>query len=234
MKNANNVSNEELVERYKLTNDSDVLETLIENNKKLIYRIAIKHGNNKSFDLEDSFQDGAEGLINSIDDFDKTKGVKFITYAYPIIRSYIQKNDYSFDWRESLIFRTLAENQDKDHEEVWETVKKKVSRYKSKTILSKEFYNSVVSRKFIPIDVRTVNEKGQSMFLLDKYKTSSQDHSELYYDDALATLNFQQRNIADMLLNQETKRTIEKELNISRRALDKELKIIQAKVKERI
>ena len=67
---------------------NEITKLLIEN-EKLIYSIASKFTKYK--DKEDLFQAGCIGMIEAYKKFDKTKGTKFTTYAYPYIFGEINK-----------------------------------------------------------------------------------------------------------------------------------------------
>lgn len=70
-------------------------DKLVEGNIKLVLSV-IKKFNNRGVDLDDLFQVGAMGLIKAIDNFDFSHGVKFSTYAVPMIvgeiRRYLRDN----------------------------------------------------------------------------------------------------------------------------------------------
>lgn len=66
----------------------EITNLLIEN-ENLIYSIASKYTKYK--DKEDLFQAGCIGMIEAYKNFDRTKKVKFTTYAYPYIVGEISK-----------------------------------------------------------------------------------------------------------------------------------------------
>ena len=70
-------------------------DLIVEGNIKLVLSV-IKRFNNRGENLDDLFQVGAMGLIKAIDNFDFTHGVKFSTYAVPMIigeiRRYLRDN----------------------------------------------------------------------------------------------------------------------------------------------
>lgn len=65
------------------------IETIINNNKGLIYSIASTFKNYKS--TEDLYQAGCLGLINAYKNFDISRDCKFTTYAYPYIFGEMRK-----------------------------------------------------------------------------------------------------------------------------------------------
>lgn len=70
--------------------DRDALETLVEDNKGLIWSI-IKRFANRGHEIEDLFQIGSIGLIKAIKKFDLSFNVKFSTYAVPMIIGEIKR-----------------------------------------------------------------------------------------------------------------------------------------------
>ena len=69
------------------------LETLIENNKKMIYKLANSFSSNN---IDDLYQVGVIGLINAYNNYNKDYNVKFSTYSYTYIlgemKKYIREN----------------------------------------------------------------------------------------------------------------------------------------------
>lgn len=79
-------------ELFMLTADKDLKarEILIESNFGLVKNIARRYSGRGVAD-EDLFQIGVIGLIKAIDRFDRSYGVKFSTYAVPVISGEIKK-----------------------------------------------------------------------------------------------------------------------------------------------
>lgn len=76
--------------------DKDARETFIQGNLRLVLSI-IQRFNSSSENLDDLFQIGCIGLIKALDNFNRTLGVKFSTYAVPMIigeiRRYLRDNN---------------------------------------------------------------------------------------------------------------------------------------------
>ena len=70
--------------------DKVAKEQLVEENIGLVWSL-VKRFVNRGYDLEDLFQIGSIGLIKSIDKFDTSFGVKFSTYAVPMILGEIKR-----------------------------------------------------------------------------------------------------------------------------------------------
>ncbi len=86
---------EELFKRIK-EGDQEARETYIKGNLRLVLSV-IKRFSGNAENADDLFQIGCIGLIKSIDNFDPTMGVKFSTYAVPMIigeiRRYLRDNN---------------------------------------------------------------------------------------------------------------------------------------------
>lgn len=86
---------EELFKRIK-QGDAEARETYIKGNLRLVLSV-IKRFSGNHENVDDLFQIGCIGLIKSIDNFDSTLGVKFSTYAVPMIigeiRRYLRDNN---------------------------------------------------------------------------------------------------------------------------------------------
>lgn len=91
------IPSSEVMELIKKSQSGDRLarDYLVEGNIKLILSV-IKKFNNRGENLDDLFQVGSIGLLKAIDNFDFTHGVKFSTYAVPMIigeiRRYLRDN----------------------------------------------------------------------------------------------------------------------------------------------
>ncbi len=76
--------------------DTDAREAYIKGNLRLVLSV-IKRFSNHHENIDDLFQIGCIGLIKSIDNFDSDLGVKFSTYAVPMIlgevRRYLRDNN---------------------------------------------------------------------------------------------------------------------------------------------
>ena len=80
---------EELFKKIK-AGDAAARETYIKGNLRLVLSV-IKRFSGNNENVDDLFQIGCIGLIKSIDNFDDTIGVKFSTYAVPMIIGEIRR-----------------------------------------------------------------------------------------------------------------------------------------------
>ena len=90
-----NEEKEQLFQRIK-QGDSKARETYIKGNLRLVLSV-IKRFSNSNENADDLFQIGCIGLMKAIDNFDTSLGVKFSTYAVPMIigeiRRYLRDNN---------------------------------------------------------------------------------------------------------------------------------------------
>ena len=87
--------------------ESDAREVLIENNLGLVRHI-VKRFAGRGYDMEDLFQIGVIGLMKAIDKFDLSLGLKFSTYAVPMIAGDIKR--FLRDDGPVKVSRTIKEN----------------------------------------------------------------------------------------------------------------------------
>jgi len=87
--------------------DKDARKVLIENNLGLVHHI-VRRFVGRGHDLEDLFQIGTIGLMKAIDKFDLSVGVKFSTYAVPMITGEIKR--FLRDDGPVKVSRTIKEN----------------------------------------------------------------------------------------------------------------------------
>lgn len=86
------LSNDEMNELFKKMNEGDSFarELLIKGNLRLVLSI-LKRFNNRNENMDDLFQIGCIGLVKAIDNFDLSHGVKFSTYAVPMILGEVKR-----------------------------------------------------------------------------------------------------------------------------------------------
>lgn len=92
------LNNHEMIELFKKIQEGDIFarDDLVEGNLKLVLSI-LKRFNNRCENMDDLFQVGCIGLLKAIDNFDLSHGVRFSTYAVPMIlgevRRYLRDNN---------------------------------------------------------------------------------------------------------------------------------------------
>ncbi len=87
--------------------ERDAREVLIEKNLGLVHHI-VRRFAGRGYELEDLFQVGTIGLMKAIDKFDLTLGLKFSTYAVPMITGEIKR--FLRDDGLVKVSRTIKEN----------------------------------------------------------------------------------------------------------------------------
>ena len=87
--------------------ESSAREVLIEKNLGLVHHI-VRRFAGRGYDLEDLFQIGTIGLMKAIDKFDLSLGLKFSTYAVPMITGEIKR--FLRDDGPVKVSRTIKEN----------------------------------------------------------------------------------------------------------------------------
>ncbi len=87
--------------------ERDAREVLIEKNLGLVHHI-VRRFAGRGYELEDLFQVGTIGLMKAIDKFDLTLGLKFSTYAVPMITGEIKR--FLRDDGPVKVSRTIKEN----------------------------------------------------------------------------------------------------------------------------
>lgn len=87
--------------------ESEARKVLIENNLGLVRHI-VRRFSGRGYDCEDLFQIGTIGLIKAIDKFDLNLGLKFSTYAVPMITGEIKR--FIRDDGPVKVSRTIKEN----------------------------------------------------------------------------------------------------------------------------
>ena len=87
----------ELFDAYQRTRDPRVREQLILAHMNLVRYLARKFAN-RGEPLEDLTQVGMIGLINAIDRFDPSRGIRFATYATPTIVGEIRRHFRDRGW----------------------------------------------------------------------------------------------------------------------------------------
>ncbi|MCK8828279.1 SigB/SigF/SigG family RNA polymerase sigma factor [Natroniella acetigena] len=100
------LSNEEMMELFKQMNagQQEARRELISSNLKLVLSVLQRY-RNSNHPVDDLFQIGCVGLVKAVDNFDLDKGVRFSTYAVPMIIGEIKR--YLRDNREIRISRSL-------------------------------------------------------------------------------------------------------------------------------
>ena len=81
------LTNEEKDELFKriAKGDMEARETYIKGNLRLVLSVIQRFASNNAENIDDLFQIGCIGLMKAVDNFDLSQGVRFSTYAVPMI-----------------------------------------------------------------------------------------------------------------------------------------------------
>ena len=214
---------EELFIRFK-KGDQKARDLLAEGNLKLVLSILKKY-QNRTDNMDDLFQIGCVGLMKAIDNFDLNHGVKFSTYAVPLIlgeiRRYLRDNSNLRISRsiKDLAYKILKEKEnhfmDTGKELTNEAVAKKLGVDEIDVIVALDAMRDPISM-FEPI----YNNGGDTIYLEDqienvKEKTSNWDLT-ISISDAIDTLKEKERKIiTERFLIGKTQMEIAEEIGIS-------------------
>jgi len=90
----------EIWDQFSIDNSKEARDQLIEYYLPLVKKIAgrISKTANLTVEFDDLVSDGIFGLIKAINNFDTTRGIKFETYATPVIKGSILNSLRALDW----------------------------------------------------------------------------------------------------------------------------------------
>ena len=211
----------DLLTEYKRNNDSLILEKIIMGNMKLILSV-IKNFSSRCDNQDDLFQIGCIGLIKAINNFDESFGVRFSTYAVPMIIGEIKR--YLRDDGIIKISRSIKSLSYK--------IAFFVSEYKTKNNKSPQIFEIANALSVDPQEVAIALDAGKThVSLYDKgddeqnvsviEKLSAKDDSEEILDkiiikDAINSLNEREKRIIILrYYKDKTQSEVAKELNVS-------------------
>ncbi len=204
--------------------DKEARDMVVEGNLKLVLSV-IKKFNNRGENLDDLFQVGAMGLLKAIDNFDFSHGVKFSTYAVPMIigeiRRYLRDNSKI---RVSRSMKDIAYKALQFKEKyVIENIKEPSIEEIAKGI-GEDTIDVVVALEAIqePVSIYTpiFNNGGDEIYLVDQIPDTSMTEekrlNKMIIDEGIARLNPRLKNIIyDRYYDNKTQMEIAEELGIS-------------------
>ena len=196
---------EELFKKIK-AGDQDARDQYIRGNLRLVLSV-IKRFHNHNENADDLFQIGCIGLMKSIDNFDPTMGVKFSTYAVPMIigevRRYLRDNS-SYRIPRSLrdtAYKAIHTKEllarDLDHEPTLEEISKECEIPVEELLYALDAIQTPLSL-FDPV----YTDGGDTLFVMDQIsdKKNKEENwvKNLSLQDALGTLNERDKKIIKM------------------------------------
>lgn len=220
------MSHEETMELIKKSKEGNTLarNEVVEGNLKLVLSV-IKKFNNRGEDLDDLFQVGTLGLIKAIDNFDFSHGVKFSTYAVPMIigeiRRYLRDNSKIRVSRslKDIAYKALQFKDEylvKHHKEpTTEEIAKYLDIEEIDVIIALEAIQEPVSI-YTPI----YNNGGDEIYLIDQIPDTSMSEEkrlkQMIIEEGIARLNPRLKGIIlNRYYDDKTQMEIAEELGIS-------------------
>lgn len=213
----------ELFEKIK-AGDKEARDTYIRGNLRLVLSV-IRRFSGHNENVDDLFQIGCIGLMKSIDNFDPTLGVKFSTYAVPMIigevRRYLRDNSAyriprslrdtaykAIQAKEALSRRMLGEP-------TLEDISKESGIPTEDIVYALDAIQTPLSL-FDPI----YSDGGDALYVMDQIadKKNKEDHwvEDLSLSDALSRLNERDEQIIKLrFFEGKTQNEVAKEINIS-------------------
>ena len=204
--------------------DTEARSKLIDGNLKLVLSV-IQRFNNRGENLDDLFQVGCIGLIKAVDNFDMSVGVKFSTYAVPMIigeiRRYLRDNNVI---RVSRSIRDLAYKA----LQVKEMLAKTMSREPTIDDIVKVFdvpKEDIVNALDAIVDPISLfdpvySDGGDSIFIMDQVSDEKSNDDVWLEDialrDAMRRLNSREKKILMMrFFDGKTQTEVSEEIGIS-------------------
>jgi len=199
------ISNERMMELIVQSQNGDeaARDELVYGNLKLILSV-IKKFSHRGENLDDLFQVGCLGLLKAIDNFDMSHGVRFSTYAVPMIigeiRRYLRDNS---SIRVSRSLKDLAYKSLHYKEQFLKEHHREPSAEEIAKGLNVEEIDVVISLEAIqdPISIYTpiYNNGGDEIYLIDQIKDEE---------------NSEERKILELTIKNGMKRLSKREKNI--------------------
>lgn len=204
--------------------DLEARNLLIEGNLKLVLSI-LKRFHHRSENMDDLFQIGCIGLVKAIDNFDLSHGVRFSTYAVPMIlgevRRYLRDNN---SIRVSRSLKDIAYKALKYKEQVYNKDGKEPSLEEVAQHLGISLFDVVQALDSLhePISMfePIYSDGGDTIYLFDqiedKHANSSEVSMKVALDEAIGNLEEREQYILDeRFVIGKTQMEIAKELQIS-------------------
>lgn len=204
--------------------DIDARNRVVEGNLKLVLSV-IKKFNNRGENLDDLFQVGAMGLIKAIDNFDFSHGVKFSTYAVPMIigeiRRYLRDNSKIRISRslKDIAYKALQYKDEYLAKNFKEPTTEEIAKY-----LNVEEIDVILSLEAIqePVSIYTpiYSSGGDEIYLIDQIPDNSMSEekrlNKMIIDEGIKRLNDRLKGIIiNRYYENKTQMEIAEELGIS-------------------
>ena len=199
------ISSDEILNLVKKSQsgDKEARDYLVEGNIKLVLSV-IKKFNNRGENLDDLFQVGSIGLLKAIDNFDFSHGVKFSTYAVPMIigeiKRYLRDNSKI---RVSRSLKDIAYRALQYKEKIISETGKEPEIEKVAAYLNVEVIDIIIALEAIqdPVSIYTpiYSNGGDEIYLMDQIADKEYDENkrinEMIIDEGIKKLNPRLKNI---------------------------------------
>lgn len=191
----------ELLKRMR-TGDSSARDQLINGNLKLVLSV-IQRFQNRGENPDDLFQVGVIGLIKAIDNFNIDLGLKFSTYAVPMIIGELRR--YLRDYNPVRVSRSLKDTAYKamhakekltrelDREPTIDEITKELGMERSAVVMALEAIVDPIS-----LQEPVYTDGGDTIYVMDQIGDRSDDNDwleEIMFKEALNSLNVREKNI---------------------------------------
>ncbi len=213
----------EMMEKIK-AGDKEVKDEFIKGNLRLVLSV-IQRFNNRGENPDDLFQVGCIGLIKAINNFDTSHGVKFSTYAVPMIIGEVRR--YLRDNNSIRVSRSLRDTAYKAL-----TIKERMSReLQREPSLSEIAKEMAIPREDIVLALDAIQEPislyepvfhddGDPIYVMDQVKDTknSDQHwiENISLSEAMAKLSPRERHILELrFFEGKTQMEVAEEISIS-------------------
>ncbi len=218
-----NEEKKELFEKI-LKGDKQAKEEYIYGNLRLVLSV-IKRFNNRGENIDDIFQVGVIGLIKAINNFDINQGVKFSTYAVPMIIGEVRR--YLRDYNPIRVSRSLRDtaykalqvrerltNQNSKEPSV-EEIAKELDMPKEDVVVALDAIQEPVSL-FEPV----YHDGADALFVMDQVKDNKNSDANwlenISLKEAIKKLNDREKYIINLRFFQgKTQMEVAKQIGIS-------------------
>ena len=223
--------------------DEEAREQFVKGNLRLVLSV-IQRFNNRGEPVDDLFQIGCIGLIKAIDNFDLSQGVRFSTYAVPMIigeiRRYLRDNNairVSRSLRDTAYKVLQMRNQmaaENGVEPTVEQVAQKMERPVEEIVFALEAIQDPVSL-FEPI----YNDGGDAIYVVDQVKDQKVDQENwlqsIALNEAISHLGEREQHILYKRFFQgHTQMEVAEEIGISQAQISRLEKAALEKIKKEL
>lgn len=213
---------EELLKKIK-GGDTCAREKLINGNLRLVLSV-VQRFQGRGENPDDLFQVGCIGLIKSIDNFDITQGVRFSTYAVPMIIGEIRR--FLRDNNSVRVSRSIKDTAYK----AMQAKEKIMSEEQREPTISEIAAEIGMSRAEVVIALESIvepvslydpvySDSGDTVFLLDQVGDNNDDKNwldEIFLKDSIKKLSEREKTILTLRFMQgKTQMEVSKEIGIS-------------------